>query len=134
MNIEEATINEILKEEKEQLWEMANISQRESGLSTVIHSLWNCFNTQPHGGRVKVETPEGRIPVQLLPNVEIPKSVNKNKYKDTTLQLVQEAIPYITKYRDTFVAHAKGEIDDALLHDVLQNRLTLQQAKKEYKK
>lgn len=124
--------DEILNEEL--LWEMANIHPIESGLPSELQSLAKGKDRVSHAARVKVMTPNfGWVSIQIEPEVKLPSSMQHKDFQKEDLKNINAAIKYIKKYKEVFLAHWNGEIEDSELHDVLRGIKTLEQAKQELK-
>lgn len=114
---------DLIKELNEaELYEMANIQPNRTGISSIIYATFNGREEGfKHSARVKIKTNEGFIPIQLEP-VQIPKSININKYSKETISKINEALEYIKNNVDLFLQHWNGQIDDADLILSLEKR------------
>lgn len=111
-DINEAMRN--LKEnEKELLWEMANPHPNDTGLPSMLQSLYDGKHRVSHAARVKVDTPNfGLVPIQIDPEVKLPKSMQHKNFQNQDLKNIDAAIEYIKMNRDLFMKHWNGEITD----------------------
>lgn len=67
----------------------------------------------------------GMVPV-LLPDVKVSKRYQSSDIKNEDKKLIQEAIKYIKKYSDVFLAHWNGQIRDDELQEILTGKNTLE--------
>lgn len=133
-------INEAMKSlkenEKELLWEMANIRPRVTGLKTLLYSTpKGKYNNYPYGSRIKVElTNKELFPIMLLNSGSI-EPINKNgeynKLKQQDKNIINNAIKYVEKWHDAFLAHWNPKIGDIQLSNVLKKVVTLSEAIKD---
>lgn len=133
-------INEAMKSlkenEKELLWEMTNIRPRVTGLKTLLYSTpKRKYNNYPHGSRIKVElTNKELFPIMLLNSGSI-EPINKNgeynKLKQQDKNIINNAIKYVEKWHDAFLAHWNAKIGDIQLSNVLKKVVTLSEAIKD---
>lgn len=126
MNNKEKIVNEtinLINENVEELYEMANIQPNRTGISSVLYATFDGEHEgYKHGAGVKVKTDQGRIPIQLKPNVQIPDSINVNRLDKTVKDKVDEAVVYVKNNLDLFLKHWNGDIDDATLILELEKR------------
>ena len=101
------TLNEDL------LWEMSVIRPRRSGLP---YKIWldpmgvTRGNEHTFSPRLKVEVDGKFIPVEISDNPKIPGSARKHGAKEP--EDFSEVKRYIKKYKDIFLAHFYGELDE----------------------
>lgn len=130
--LEEATI-QMLSEQKQLLYEMSSITTRESGLKTKLNLIQNGANRgYQHWARVKVTLSNKQLfPIEVNENGEV-KPLDKDgvytKLDKTDKDIVNDAIPYIKEHIDIIMAYWKGLFEEDDLHDILNNRITLQDA------
>ena len=121
--LEEATLLELQK-----LEEMSSILTKESHLKTKLNILYNGAKQYPHWARVKImfNDKEG-FPILL--NEKGIKPLNSdgqyNKLTQYQKNLVKEAILYIEDHKDIILAYWNGLFEEDILHDILQNKITL---------
>ena len=85
--------------------------------------MLKCINIGP---RVKVQTKNyGMVPV-LLPEVKVSKKYQSSDIKNEDKKLIQEAMQYIKKYSNVFLAHWNGQIRDDQLQLILTGKDTLE--------
>ena len=121
------SIQEIDRMNEDLLWEMAKIQPKTSG---VPYKIWldpmgvTRGNEHTFSPRLKVEVDGNFIPVEISGNPKIPDSTRRFMDKEPrNFNLVYE---YIKAYKDIFLAHYFGEIDDK---DVLSYIGTKDEAK-----
>lgn len=122
----------ILRERIDALYEMANIHPKESHIRASLYSTYNGKNTyKMQGPRVKVQLKNKQwFPVLLDPVEPFNKHKKYDRLKSEDKSLVDEAIRYIKKYEQVFLAHWNGQIRDSQLHLILAGDLTLENALK----
>ena len=67
----------------------------------------------------------GLVPV-LLPDVKVSKRYQSSDIKNEDKKLIQEAMKYIKKYNNVFLAHWNGQIRDDELQEILTGKNTLE--------
>lgn len=129
----EITKQLILRERVDALYGMANIHPKESHIRATLYSTYNGKDTyKMHGPRVKVELRDKSwFPILLNPVEPYNKYKKYDKLKSEDKSLVDEALEYIKKYEDVFLAHWNEEIIDYQLHLILDSKLSLEDALKE---
>lgn len=137
MNIEDATVNELIKYENRQyLFEMANIRSKITGIKPMLYATFDGKHRDdiPHWARVKVELSKKKNRkidfhfVTLDPVEAYNKHGEYNKLSQTDKKLVDEAVEYIKNHKDIFLAHWNGLIYDDQLYEVLLNKISLEDA------
>ena len=129
------TMRMIIEEEKEQLFEMANLQPRTTGLKTVLYSTFDDDEEsyQHSSPRVKIKTINaGRFPILLEPSVE---PLNNNgeydRLKNEDLKIVDEAVEYVKENKESFLSHWYGRIGDEQLRKVLTGIMSLKEAEED---
>lgn len=125
--------NKILNNLREQeLYEMSNISTRESGLKTKLHIIQNGKSRGlQHWIRVKVELSDKTLFPIKVNNKEVLPINTKGEFDrldNTDKTIVNKAIEYVKKNKELIIAYWKGQFEEEDLHDILNGRITLQQA------
>ena len=107
------SISEIDKLNEDLLWEMSVVKPRRSGLP---YKIWldpmgvTRGNEHTFSPRLKVEVDGNFIPVEISDNPKIPDSVLKHGAKEP--RNFSKVYNYIKKYKDIFLAHFYGELDE----------------------
>ena len=116
---------------------MANIRTKISGIKPMLYATFDGEHRDdiPHWARVKVElTNKNSFHFITLEPVEIyNKHGEFDNLKMEDQKLVKEALPYIRKYKNVFLAHWRGQIFDDQLYDILTGKITLKDAINENK-
>lgn len=126
-------LKRLMVEEKELLFEMSNIDPAESGLKTKIHLLSNGANEGlPHWARVKVVL-SNKVWFPIKVNDEgdvepLTKDGAYSKLDSTDKKIVDDAIEYIKRNKDIIMAYWYGKFPEYILHDILRNRISLEDA------
>ena len=137
MNLEEATINELIKYvNRKNLFEMANIRTKITGIKPMLYATFDGEHRDdiPHWARVKVELSKKKNKkidfhfVTLEPVEAYNKHGEYTNLNQTDKKLVDEAVEYLKKHKDVFLAHWKGLIFDDQLYDILLGKISLQEA------
>lgn len=125
-NLEEETIKLLLNEANEILFEMANIHPEETGIKAMLYSTFNGKSKFKHGPRVKIETKNYGLISILLPDLSLDKKYNLKTMQNEDRKIINQAIKYLKGKENIFLAHWNGQIRDDQLHDILKNRITLE--------
>jgi|SRR3954468_10944297 len=104
------------------LWEMVNVSPRDTGLRTYIH----CYSGPlRHAPRIKVQIDPGppnyRNSVSVAihdPEIVDGRPNRRSRFKDSAYH--SDVKQFINKNRDLLLRHARKEIDDRELLDGVQ--------------
>ena len=114
------------------LYEMSNISTRESGLKTKLHIIQNGESRGlQHWIRVKVELSDKTLfPIKVNTKEVLPINTKGefDRLDNTDKTIVNKAIEYVKKNKELIIAYWKGQFEEEDLHDILNGRITLQQA------
>ena len=107
------SLSEIDELNEDLLWEMSAVKPRRSGLP---YKIWldpmgvTRGNEHTFSPRLKVEVDGKLIPVEISDNPKIPASVLKHGTEEP--EGFSEVKRYIKKYKDIFLAHFYGELDE----------------------
>ena len=122
-NVADETVK--LLNEEELLYEMSNISEKESGLKTKLHIIQNGANRgYQHWARVKVDLDNGEgFPIKFNNKGEI-EPINKdgqyNKLSKNNKDIVNNACKYIQENIEILNAYWEGKFEEEDLHDILR--------------
>lgn len=101
------------------LYEMANPHPQDTGLPSMLQSLYDGEHRVSHGPRVKVETPNfGLVPIAINKKngkVELPESMKHKDFQKEDNKCINAAIKYIEQNKELFLKHWNGEITDKQL-------------------
>ena len=132
--VQKAILDELYKDisqDKDNLFEMSSLSSRETGLKTKLNLMQqDDDNEWPHWIRVKVKLNDGTFfPILVDPKVEpLNSSGQYNNLKFDDKALVKEAVKYTKKIKKVVKAYWEGKFDEATLHDIINGRISLEDA------
>lgn len=114
-------LNEALKLDEAIFYEMANIKKQRSGLSTDIwvDSAGTSRNVKHNIPRVKLVGNNYSVELSIEANpqvIAVPKGITESKVR----RECKDAIDFIGKYHEIFLAYYNGKIDDVDLFDKLR--------------
>lgn len=129
----------MLKIEKDDnlLFEMANIQPRTTGLKCQLYATFDGNNLCNHGPRVKVRTDNFQKGFPIIIDRKTNKVYPLNKHgeydslENNDKFFIDNALPYIIKHKEDFLAHWNALIGDEQLRKVLKGTVTLEEAIKD---